>query len=47
VWFYWSGFMILLGAEVNSEIIKVLGEGTLPVKESPEKSASSDADLAA
>ena len=32
IWLYWSGFMILLGAELNSEIIQQRGDGTLPLK---------------
>lgn len=34
-WLYWSGFVILLGAELNSEIIQVRGDGTLPLKQPP------------
>jgi membrane protein len=33
-WLYWSGFIILLGAEVNSEIIQ-LHDGTLALKSPP------------
>ena len=35
IWLYWSGFLILLGAELNSEIIQVRGDGTLPLKQPP------------
>ena len=35
VWLYWSGFIILLGAELNSEILQQRGEETLPLKEPP------------
>ena len=35
VWLYWSGFLILLGAEVNSELIQVRGDGTLRLKQPP------------
>jgi membrane protein len=31
-WLYWSGFLILLGAEVNSEILQLRGDGTLTLK---------------
>jgi membrane protein len=34
-WLYWSGFLILLGAEVNSEILQLRGDGTLTLKEPP------------
>jgi membrane protein len=34
-WLYWSGFLILLGAEVNSEIIQARGDGTLAPKQPP------------
>ncbi len=34
-WLYWSGFLILLGAELNSEIIQQGGDGTLPLKQPP------------
>ncbi len=34
-WMYWSGFLILVGAELNSEIIQQRGDGTLPLKEPP------------
>ncbi|HEY1730182.1 MAG TPA: YihY/virulence factor BrkB family protein [Terriglobales bacterium] len=35
IWLYWSGFLILLGAELNSEIIQERGDGTLPLKQPP------------
>lgn len=35
VWLYWSGFIILLGAELNSEILQQSGEESLPLKELP------------
>ena len=35
VWLYWSGFLILVGAELNSEIIQQRGDGTLPLKQPP------------
>ena len=34
-WLYWSGFLILLGAELNSEIIQQGGDGTLSLKQPP------------
>ncbi len=35
VWLYWTGFAILLGAEINSAILQVSGDGKLPLKEHP------------
>lgn len=35
IWLYWSGFLILIGAELNSEIIQERGDGTLPLKQPP------------
>lgn len=35
IWLYWSGFIILLGGEVNSEIIQVRGDGKLALKSPP------------
>jgi membrane protein len=34
-WLYWSGFIILVGAELNSEIIQQRGDGTLQLKQPP------------
>lgn len=34
-WLYWSGFLVLLGAELNSEIIQQCGDGTLQLKHPP------------
>jgi len=34
-WLYWSGFIILLGAELNSEIIQQRGDGTLRLAHPP------------
>lgn len=34
-WMYWSGFLILVGAELNSEIMQQRGDGTLPLKQPP------------
>ena len=34
-WLYWSAFLILVGAELNSEIIQAGGDGTLPLKQPP------------
>jgi membrane protein len=34
-WLYWSGFIILVGAELNSEIIQQRGDGTLSLKQPP------------
>lgn len=35
VWVYYTGFIILVGAEVNSELIQVTGDGHLELKEPP------------
>ena len=35
VWLYWSGFAILVGAEINSELMQVTGDGKLPLKHPP------------
>lgn len=35
VWLYWSWFAILVGAEINSELVKASGGGTLKLKEKP------------
>ncbi len=34
-WLYWSSFVILMGAEINSEVLQELGDGTLPLKQAP------------
>ena len=50
VWLYWSGFAILLGAELNAELVTACGAPKLPLKEIVQKSADSEvggADLAA
>jgi membrane protein len=35
VWLYWSGFIILMGAELNSEIIKLKRDSQLTVQHPP------------
>jgi membrane protein len=35
VWLYWSWFVILLGAEVNSELLKAKGHGRMELKQPP------------
>lgn len=35
VWLYWSGFAILVGAEINSEAIQVTNQGKLTLKKPP------------
>jgi membrane protein len=35
VWLYYSWFMILIGAEINSELVKVSGRGRLELKGKP------------
>jgi len=50
VWLYWSGFAILLGAELNAELVTVCGAPKLPLKEFVQQSAENEtagADLAA
>jgi membrane protein len=36
-WLYWSSFAILLGAEINGEVLQARGDGTLPLKQTPPK----------
>ena len=36
-WLYWSSFVILLGAEINGEVLQASGDGTLPLKQIPPK----------
>lgn len=35
VWLYWSWFAILVGAEINSELLKAAGGGTVNLKHKP------------
>ncbi|HEV8524708.1 MAG TPA: YihY/virulence factor BrkB family protein [Terriglobales bacterium] len=35
IWLYWSGFAILIGAEINAELLQAAGEGKLPLKHPP------------
>ncbi|HVZ18220.1 MAG TPA: YihY/virulence factor BrkB family protein [Terriglobales bacterium] len=35
VWLYWSWFVILAGAEINSELLKAAGQGRLELKQPP------------
>lgn len=37
VWLYWTGFFMLLGAELNCQLAKESREGKLPEKEEPDK----------
>lgn len=37
VWMYWAAFVLLVGGELNSEIIKERGDGKLPLKQAPDK----------
>jgi membrane protein len=34
-WLYWSSFVILLGAQINGEVLQANGDGTLPLKQAP------------
>ena len=34
-WLYWTGFAMLLGAELNSELAKISREGAIPQKHEP------------
>ncbi len=49
-WMYWTGLLILLGAELNSEILQQQGDGTLALKEPPpakvKPTAATTADMA-
>jgi membrane protein len=35
VWLYWSWFFILVGAEINSELLKAAGDGRVVIKHPP------------
>jgi membrane protein len=35
VWLYWTSFAVLIGGELNSEIIQERGDGKLPLKQQP------------
>jgi len=45
VWLYWTGFAMLVGAELNSELAKISREG--PVREKHEPSSITKIDFAA
>jgi membrane protein len=34
-WLYWSSIVILMGAEINGEVLQARGDGTLPLKQAP------------
>jgi membrane protein len=36
VWFYWTGFAMLVGAELNEELAKISEEGKLQEKHEPD-----------
>jgi membrane protein len=42
-WLYWSFFVILLGAEINSQMLLASGDGTLPLKQAPPQNAKPEA----
>jgi uncharacterized BrkB/YihY/UPF0761 family membrane protein len=45
VWLYWTGFAMLVGAELNAELAKVSAAGKVPQK--PEEPIVTKLDLAA
>jgi len=50
VWLYYSSFVILLGAEINSEYIQLTRHGKLPLKQAPPevtRRPATEADIAA
>ncbi len=51
MWFYWSSLAILIGAEINSELLQETGNGKLPLKQPPPAEVTpkptTEADLAA
>jgi membrane protein len=46
-WLYWSSFVILIGAEINGEIMQAAGDGTLSLKQAPPRKVRPKADRAA
>ena len=44
-WLYWSSFVILLGAEINGEVLQASGDGTLPLKQAPPEKVKPKAGL--
>jgi membrane protein len=51
MWFYWTSLAILVGAEINSELLQETGNGKLPLKQPPPAEVTpkvaTEADLAA
>jgi len=53
VWVYYTGFVILVGAQLNSELIQLSGDGRLELKQpppatvKPQPAAGSEPDIAA
>jgi membrane protein len=53
VWLYYTGFVILVGAQLNSELIQLAGDGRLALKQpppadvKPQPAATSESDVAA
>jgi membrane protein len=39
-WLYWSSFVILMGAEINGQVLLESGDGTLPLKQVPPEKAT-------
>jgi membrane protein len=48
-WLYWSSFVILLGAEINGELLRLNGNETLPLKQAPSEKVNvvTESDVAA
>jgi membrane protein len=47
IWLYWTSFVLLLGAELNSELAKMSRKGPIKPKEEAERNTHTDLDPAA
>jgi uncharacterized BrkB/YihY/UPF0761 family membrane protein len=45
VWLYWTGFALLVGAEMNAELAKKMKKG--PIEQKPEQPTTIKLDLTA